>query len=132
MLLLKLLEFLRCDVPVSSTIGSLSNDDGDGNENGKKAIDLYQQNNNFARDHAFLFISRRCKATKLCRGGNTRRQLPFSFPELWYSRLIRTQLKKFSNIWQIKWDGISAIKFEAARIHFLSDVFVAVRQGVVS
>ena len=29
--------------------GSLSNDDGDGNENGKKAIDLYEQKNNFAR-----------------------------------------------------------------------------------
>ena len=40
--------------PVSSTIGSLSNDDGDVNENGKKAIGLYQQNNNFARDHAFF------------------------------------------------------------------------------
>ena len=26
----------------------------------------------------------------------------------------------------IEWDGISAIKFEAAQIHFLSDVFVAV------
>jgi len=51
MLLLKLLEFLRCDVPVSS----MSNDDGDGNENGKKAIGLYQQNNNFTRDHAFLY-----------------------------------------------------------------------------
>ena len=41
--------------PVSSTIGSLSNDEGDVNENGKKAIGLYQQNNNFARDHAFLY-----------------------------------------------------------------------------
>ena len=27
---------------------SLSNDDGDGNENGKKAIGLDKQNNNFA------------------------------------------------------------------------------------
>ena len=36
--------------------------------------------------------------------------------------------KKFANIWRIKLDGIriSVIKFEAARIHFLSDVFVAV------
>ena len=40
-----------------ATIGSLSNDDGDGNENGKKVISLYWQNNNFARDHAFLYIS---------------------------------------------------------------------------
>ena len=31
------------------TTGSLSNDDGDGNENGKKAIGLDRQNNNFAR-----------------------------------------------------------------------------------
>ena len=34
--------------------------------------------------------------------------------------------KKIVNTWQIKRDGISAIKFEAAQIHFLSDVFVAV------
>ena len=34
--------------------------------------------------------------------------------------------KKFTNIWKIKRDGISTIKFEAARLHFLSDVFVAV------
>ena len=31
------------------TTGGLSNDDGDGNENGKKAIGLDRQNNNFAR-----------------------------------------------------------------------------------
>ena len=30
------------------TIGSLSNDDGDGNENGKKELGLDWQNNNFA------------------------------------------------------------------------------------
>ena len=34
--------------------------------------------------------------------------------------------KKKANIWRIKRYGISAIKFEAARIHFLSDVFVTV------
>ena len=38
-------------------IRSLSNDDGDGNGNGKKVIGLDKQNNNFARDHAFLHIS---------------------------------------------------------------------------
>ena len=36
---------------------SLRNHDGDGNEYSKKAIDLDKQNNNFARDHAFLYIS---------------------------------------------------------------------------
>ena len=39
---------------------------------------------------------------------------------------IQLQKKKNANLWQIKGDGISAIKFEAAQIHFLSDVFVAV------
>ena len=34
--------------------------------------------------------------------------------------------QKIANNWRIKRDGISAIKFEAAQIHFLSDVFVAV------
>ena len=33
---------------------SLSNDDGDGNENGKKAIGLDKQNNNFARASRFF------------------------------------------------------------------------------
>ena len=39
-------------------IGSISNDDGDGNENGKKSTELDKQNNNFARAfHAFLYTS---------------------------------------------------------------------------
>ena len=43
------------------------------------------------------------------------------------SLTIQLQLRiNFANIWRIKRDGISAIKFEAARIDFLSDVFVAV------
>ena len=35
-------------------LGGLNNDDGVSNENGKKAIGLYQQNNNFARASRFL------------------------------------------------------------------------------
>ena len=31
-----------------------------------------------------------------------------------------------ANIWRTERDGISMIKFEAARLHILSDVFVAV------
>ena len=39
-------------------LGSLSIDDGDDNENGKKATELHKQNNNFARAfQAFLYIS---------------------------------------------------------------------------
>ena len=38
-------------------VKSLSNDDGDGNENGKKAIGLDRQNSNFVRASLFLYIS---------------------------------------------------------------------------
>ena len=41
----------RC---LSSLLGSLRNDDGDGNRNGKKAIGLDWQNNNFARASCFF------------------------------------------------------------------------------
>ena len=40
----------------SSLLGSLRNDDGDGNENGKKEIGLDWQNNNFARASRFNFV----------------------------------------------------------------------------
>ena len=36
------------------TLGSLHNDDDDSNENGKKAIGLNKQNNNFARASPFF------------------------------------------------------------------------------
>ena len=36
------------------SLGSLSNDDGDGSENGKKAMGLDWQNNNFARASRFF------------------------------------------------------------------------------
>ena len=78
------------------------------------------------------FLSRRCTTTTwkcliscFVEDGNTRQQLSFSFPEFWYSPL-EFNSKTFSNIWRIERDGISAIKFEAARIHFLSYVFLTV------
>ena len=42
-----------CNCP----IGSLNNDKGDGNDDGKKAKGLDKQNNNFARASRFLYIS---------------------------------------------------------------------------
>ena len=39
---------------VQERLGSLSNDDRDGRENGKKAIGLDWQNNNFARTSRFF------------------------------------------------------------------------------
>ena len=38
-------------------IGSLSNDDGDGNENGKKAMSLISKATTLHVHHAFLYFS---------------------------------------------------------------------------
>ena len=44
---------LRFSVQIG-TLGSLSNDDGDGNGNGRKTIGLDWKNNNFARASRFF------------------------------------------------------------------------------
>ena len=84
------------------------------------------------------FLCRRCTTTtwnclisRFVEDGNKRQQLSFSFPELWCSPL-EFNSKKIANNWRIKRDRISAIKFEAAQIHFLSDVFVAVAVVVIT
>ena len=71
------------------------------------------------------FPCRRCKTTswkclisRFVEDGNTRQQLSFSFPELWYSTP-----KKIVNICRIKRDEISAMKFEAAWIRFFKWCF---------
>ena len=39
--------------------------------------------------------------------------------------LYNSTPQKFANIWRIKGDGMSVIKFTIASIHYLRDVFVA-------
>ena len=75
------------------------------------------------------FFSRHCTTitwkrliSRFVEDGNSRLQLSFSFPQFWYSP-SQFNSKQFGNIWRIKRDGLSTTKFEAARIHFLSDVF---------
>ena len=52
---------------------------------------------------------------------------PFFFFSRTLIRPFRIQLQKnLPKFVEFKRDGINAIKFEAARIHFFSDVFVAV------
>ena len=70
-------------------VGSLSNDDSDGNEDGKKARRLDWQNNKFVRwsrcfIHFFAVVARLRRQTA---GVNTRQRPSFSFPELKYSPL---------------------------------------------
>ena len=71
----------------SSAKGSLSNDEGDNNENGKKPIDLDWQNNNFARVSRFFCTrckttTRKCLISRFVEDGKTKQQLSFSSPEL--------------------------------------------------
>ena len=44
------------NINLNALIRSLSNDDGDGNKNGKKAVGLDYQNNNFARASRFFVL----------------------------------------------------------------------------
>ena len=74
---------------LKSLVGSLSNDNGDVNENGKKSIGFNWQNNNLARAsrffvHLFAVTARqqREKNSRFVEDVNTRQRLPFSFPEL--------------------------------------------------
>ena len=73
--------------------GSLSNEDGDGNESGNKPIGLDWQNNNFARVsrffvHFFAVVARLRRenayviSSRFVEDGNTKQQFSFSFPEL--------------------------------------------------
>ena len=98
---------------------------------------LDKQNNNFARAARFLYISlppSHDYNVKLLNFTFYREREDKTTTFLFFPRTLIQPLefminsKPFANIWRIKWDGISAIKFEAARIHFLSDVFVRSRR----
>ena len=71
-------------------IGSLSNDDADGNKNGKKAIGLISKTTTLHVHHAFLYISLpslhdynvKVPNFTFCRGREHKTTTFFSFPEL--------------------------------------------------
>ena len=119
---------------------SLSNDDTNRNETGNNVIGLNWQNNNSARASRFFvhfsaIVARlqretACSNFTFCRGREqeTTTLLFFSWTLMQSFRYIglNSKKKKIANIWRIKRDGMSAIKFEALRIHFLSQVFLAV------
>ena len=84
------------------TTESLSNDDGDGNENGKKA-NMFRSTKQqlctyITRFFCISLLSLHDYNVKVpnftfCRGRERRRRLSFSFPELWYS-LLEFHLRK--------------------------------------
>ena len=68
--------------PSGLSIGSLSNDDGDVNENGEKAIGLDWQNNNFARASRFFvhfFTFSAMPNFTVCSGGRGHSTTTFFF-----------------------------------------------------
>ena len=85
--------------------------------------------------HAFLYISLQSQQDNdvkmpnftFCgeREHKTSTLFFFSLLKLWYSPL-EFNPRKIANIWRIQRHGMRAIKFEAARYHILTDVFVAV------
>ena len=102
---------------------------------GKKAIagGLDWQNNKFSRAsrsfvHFFALVATwKCLNLRFCRGHQEHKTTTFFFSSWTLIQSFRIQLqKRFSNIWRGKRDGMSEIKFRATRLHFLSDVFVAV------
>ena len=114
-------------------VGRLSNYDGYNNENGKKAVGLDWQNNNFARAshlfvHFFAFtprLQRKMPNFTFFAGREHKTTTYFFFS--WTSIALQNSTPEtIANIWRIERDGINAIEFEAARIHFLRDVFAAV------
>ena len=68
----------------------------------------------------------KCVISRFVEDVNTRQQLYFSFPALWYSFLQFNSRENCQHLIKIERGGESAIKFEGARMHFSSDVFVAV------
>ena len=94
----------------------------------QKTAGLYYQNNNITLFCTFLSLHCtttmwKCLISHFVKDGN-KKTTTFFFFSWTLIQCFRIQLqKKIANIWQAKQDGISAIKFEAAEIHFL--VFVS-------
>ena len=94
---------------------AVSNDDGNGKRERQKRNRLNRNKNNFARAsrffvHCTLTTTWKCLISCFVEDVNIRQRLSFPFPELLCHFLEFTSSER---------DGISAIKFDAARIHFL-------------
>ena len=113
-------------------IGSFSNDDGDGNQDVKKAIGLLRKTTTLHVHHAFLYISSpslhdydvkmpNCKFYGGCKQATT---------NLFFSLNLSVVLKKsspgkFAYTCHFQQIGINATKIEKTGIHFKTDVFAA-------
>lgn len=106
-------------------MGSLSKDDGEGSENGKKPIGLISK-------HFHAFVARlRSEIVLFHVVGEREPKTTLVFFSWTLIQTFRIQLQTIvANIWRIERGGINAMKFKAGRTHFLTDgravaVFVA-------
>ena len=78
--------------------------------------------------HFFAFTARlRRKMPNFTFFGGREHKTTTYFFFSWTSIALQNSTPEtIANIWRIERDGINAIKFEAARMHFLRDVFAAV------
>ena len=105
--------------------GSLGNNEGNGNENGKKSNKFI-----LAKQQLCTCITLFCTFFSCCcttvtcahftEQVNTTQKVSFSFSKLTYGP-VRFNPEKISNIWQMKWNWIRWMKFETVRIYFLSE-----------
>ena len=123
----------RSDFSFSSfLLGSFGNDDGDGNENVKKAIGLLRKQLCTYITLFCTFLCRHCTTTTWkCLIHVIRRTWTsddkFFFLFLNLSAVAKkSTLGKLSYIWHFLQIRINATKFEETRIHFKSDVLTAV------
>ena len=113
------------------SLGRLSNDDGDLNENCKKI-------NRIRLTECFLYISFPSlhdynveMPNFTWRTWTQDNDFLFLFLNFDGRVLEFHSRRKIVNVWRIEQDGISAIKFETVRLHFC-DVFVAAAAAVVA
>ena len=142
---------MRVRGPVDATLGSLSNDDSDGNENGKKKSNWFRLTKQRLCTCITLFctfLSRRCTTTtwkclisRFVEGGNTRKRVSFSFPELWYSLLEFSSRKSCQHLrnwtrWtkrETVWSGATLLlkwRFRRCRRCCLSSVLLCYASAI--
>ena len=118
---------------VLEILGSSSNDEGDGNENGKKTQKVQIDKTTTLHVHHSLL----CISLLSLRDYDVKLPNLTCFWRAWTTTLFcffwtliqsfRIHLQTNSpTFWRVERDGINAMKFEPARTHFLTDVFVAV------
>ena len=111
-----------------SETGSFSNDDGDGNQDVKKAIGLLRKTTTLHVHHAVLYISLPSLHDYDVKFYGGRKQ---ATTNLFLSLNLSAVLKKatpgkFAYTCHFQQIGINATKIEKAGIHFKTDVFAAV------